>query len=89
MKTKIRKILSVCLILSLLATLLPQTFVSAKTKLIPFGDLNGDGKIQSDDARIALRAAARVIEIDDPLGSDKPMVITTQAQIHLTEALDF
>ncbi len=29
------------------------------------------------------------IEIDDPLGSDEPMLITTQAQIHLTEALDF
>ena len=29
------------------------------------------------------------IEIDDPLGSDEPMMIMTQAQIHLTEALDF
>ncbi len=29
------------------------------------------------------------IEIEDPLGSDEPMLITTQAQIHLTTALDF
>ncbi len=29
------------------------------------------------------------IEIEDPLGSDKPMLISTQAQIHLTSALDF
>lgn len=29
------------------------------------------------------------IEIEDPLGSDAPMLISTQAQIHLTEALDF
>lgn len=29
------------------------------------------------------------IQIDDPLGSDEPMMIMTQAQIHLTEALDF
>lgn len=62
MKTKIRKILSVCLILSLLAMLLPQTFVSAEEPLPPRGDMNGDGKIHADDARIALQAAARVIE---------------------------
>lgn len=29
------------------------------------------------------------IEIEDPLGSDKPMLISTQAQIHLTEVLNF
>ncbi|MBQ9394296.1 MAG: prepilin-type N-terminal cleavage/methylation domain-containing protein [Proteobacteria bacterium] len=29
------------------------------------------------------------IEIDDPLGGDDPMLITTQAQIHLTKALEF
>ncbi|MBQ9816791.1 MAG: prepilin-type N-terminal cleavage/methylation domain-containing protein [Proteobacteria bacterium] len=29
------------------------------------------------------------IEIEDPLGSDTPMLISTQAQIHLTKALDF
>ena len=29
------------------------------------------------------------IEIEDPLGGDEPMLITTQAQIHLTEALNF
>lgn len=29
------------------------------------------------------------IEIEDPLGSNKPMLISTQAQIHLTQALDF
>ena len=29
------------------------------------------------------------IEIEDPLGSDTPMLISTQAQIHLTTALDF
>ena len=29
------------------------------------------------------------IEIEDPLGGDKPMLISTQAQIHLTKALDF
>ena len=28
------------------------------------------------------------IEIEDPLGSDKPMLISTQAQIHLTEGLN-
>ena len=29
------------------------------------------------------------IEIEDPYGSDRPMLISTQAQIHLTQALDF
>ena len=29
------------------------------------------------------------IEIDDPLGGDDPMLITRQAQIHLTKSLDF
>ena len=29
------------------------------------------------------------IEIEDPLGSDEPMLISTQAQIHLTTALEF
>ena len=29
------------------------------------------------------------IEIEDPLGSDKPMLISTQAQIHLTNALNY
>ena len=29
------------------------------------------------------------IEIEDPLGGDDPMLITTQAQIHLTNTLDF
>lgn len=29
------------------------------------------------------------IEIEDPLGGEEPMLITTQAQIHLTSALDF
>ena len=29
------------------------------------------------------------IEIEDPLGGEDPMLITTQAQIHLTKALDF
>ena len=29
------------------------------------------------------------IEIEDPLGSDKPMLISTQAQIHLTGVLNF
>lgn len=29
------------------------------------------------------------IEIEDPLGTDTPMLVSTQAQIHLTKALDF
>ena len=29
------------------------------------------------------------IEIDDPLGGEEPMLITTQAEIHLTASLDF
>lgn len=29
------------------------------------------------------------IEIEDPLGSNTPMLISTQAQIHLTDVLDF
>ena len=29
------------------------------------------------------------IEIEDPMGGEKPMLISTQAQIHLTKALDF
>lgn len=29
------------------------------------------------------------IEIEDPMGGEEPMLVTTQAQIHLTKALDF
>ena len=59
---------------------------------IAFGD---DGWVDSWDSEHADykdRLPSRVkieIEIDDPLGSNTPMLISTQAQIHLTQALDF
>ncbi len=57
--------------------------------------VNSDGWIDEWDTETTEfenRLPSRIkieIEIDDPLGSDEPMLITTQAQIHLTEALDF
>ncbi len=62
MTAKFKRILAVCLVLALAAMILPQTVGFAKTKLISFGDLNDDGKIHSDDARVALQAAARLVE---------------------------
>ena len=46
----------------------------------------------TEDSEYENRLPSRVrieIEIEDPYGSDKPMLISTQAQIHLTDALDF
>ena len=57
--------------------------------------INDDGWVDEWDTEhtdYKNRLPSRVkieIEIEDPLGSDKPMLISTQAQIHLTEVLNF
>ena len=46
----------------------------------------------TEDSEYENRLPSRVrieIEIEEPYGSDQPMLISTQAQIHLTDALDF
>ena len=59
---KTKQIKFICLILVLLAVFFFFFCGAAGEALPPKGDLNQDGNVRADDARIALRAAARVIE---------------------------
>ena len=57
--------------------------------------VGSDGWVESWDTehsdykgRLPSRVKIEIM-IDDPLGGDEPMLISTQAQIHLTTALEF
>ena len=67
MKMKRMRGFAVCLVLVLALAFLPQLLSAAQTPPAPYGDLNGDGKIHAGDARIALQAAAHLIETTDTL----------------------
>ena len=59
---------------------------------VTFGDEGWVDSWDTEHTDYKDRLPSRVkieIEIEDPLGSDEPMLISTQAQIHLTKALDF
>ncbi len=65
MKNKIRRTLSVILVLALFAAFLPQAVASAKTPRLPRGDLTGDGVVHAHDARFALQLAAHLVAVTD------------------------
>lgn len=49
-----------------------------------------DWDTEHSDYKNRLPSRVRIeIEIEDPLGSDQPMIVSTQAEIHLTEILNF
>ena len=67
MKMKRMRGIAVCLVFALALAFVPQLLSAAQTPPAPYGDLNGDGRVHADDARIALQAAARLIETTDTL----------------------
>ena len=56
MNRKTRSILALVLALAMLAAILPAGFAATAY----YGDVNGDGRVNSTDARLALRAAAKL-----------------------------
>ena len=64
MKKTVKRALSLILCLLMLATFAPLRFETAAAGKLTAGDVNLDGKVGSDDARLALRASVKLEDLN-------------------------